>query len=76
MSNEKPLRNQWLFTCRGLFFDIEDCYNENIKVKELFVMQLQFYSHRNADAIIRYDQYLYKRYEEFLGALLTISDDE
>lgn len=39
-------------------------------------MQLQFYSHRNADAIIRYDQYLYKRYEEFLGALLTISDDE
>lgn len=38
-------------------------------------MRLQFFSHRNADAIIRYDAYLNARYNEFVGALMSISDE-
>ena len=39
-------------------------------------MRLQFYSHRNADAIIAYNQYLNSRYQEFVGTMINISDDE
>lgn len=39
-------------------------------------MELQYYPHRNADAIIAYDTYLKCRYNEFVNAMINISDDE
>ncbi len=39
-------------------------------------MEYVEYSHRHADAIIEHDQELKKRYEEFMGAISGISDEE
>lgn len=39
-------------------------------------MHFTYYSHRHADAIIKYDSYLNARYEEFIYALLSITDKD
>lgn len=39
-------------------------------------MNLVWYSHRHADAIIRNDRYLNDRYIEFINALQSITDDD
>lgn len=39
-------------------------------------MRLEFYPHRHADAIIYYDKYLRSRYQEFIGAMQSISEEE
>lgn len=39
-------------------------------------MKLKYYSHRNADAIINYDVYLNRRFNEFVDAMINISDND
>ena len=39
-------------------------------------MKFREYSHRHADAIIKNDKDLRKRYEQFVGALRSISEEE
>lgn len=39
-------------------------------------MRFRTYSHRFADAIIEHDEQLNRRYNEFVGALASITDEE
>ena len=43
---------------------------------EVQIMKFITHSHRHADAIIANDPQLKERYEQFVGALRSISDEE
>ena len=50
--------------------------DKGIKDEEETSVRFRTYSHRFADAIIEHDEQLNRRYNEFVGALASITDEE